>query len=70
MSYQGKIKMVPACPKCGSDNIVVDAAARWTIESQEWEVANIFDKVHGCDDCGAEDIELAWVEVKSQETRS
>ena len=59
----------PVCPKCGSDNVAVDAAARWSTENQEWEVSNMFDKGHGCDDCGAEDIELAWVEKKTQEVR-
>lgn len=70
MSDQDKIQRVPVCPKCGSDNVVTDAAARWSKANQEWEVSNIFDKGHGCDDCGAEDIEFAWVEKNSQETRS
>ena len=70
MSDQGKINRVPVCPKCGSDNVAADAAARWNTENQEWEVSNIFDKGHGCDDCGAEDIEFAWIEANAQELRS
>jgi hypothetical protein len=61
----------PTCPKCGSDNVVADAAARWNPnklegdpdESEGWEISNVFDNGHGCDDCGAEDIEFVWVET-------
>jgi hypothetical protein len=70
MSDQGKIKSVPVCPECGSDNVAADAAARWNTENQDWEVSNIFDKGHGCDDCGAQDIEFEWIEKKAQEMRS
>jgi hypothetical protein len=56
------IQQNPVCPHCGSDNVVADAAARWNPQHQEWEVSNIFDKGHTCDDCGAGDIEFAWVE--------
>ena len=61
----------PTCPKCGSDNVVADAAARWNPnelegdpgESEGWEISNVFDNGHGCDDCGAEDIEFVWIDV-------
>ena len=62
MSSPRRRQMVPVCPKCNSDNVVADAAARWSAESQEWEVASVFDQGHSCDDCGAEDIEFVWVE--------
>jgi hypothetical protein len=65
MNDNVKIKRVPVCPKCGSDNVAADAAARWSTENQKWEVSNIFDKGHGCDYCGAENIEFAWVEGKA-----
>lgn len=66
MSDLRERQVVPVCPKCNSDNVVADAVARWNIESQEWEVANVFDQGHSCDDCGAEDIEFAWVEKEVQ----
>ncbi len=59
----GECPTVPVCPQCGSDNVVADAAARWSTETWDWEVSAIFDKGHGCEDCGAEDIEFAWVIV-------
>ena len=51
---------VPVCHQCGSENVAADAAARWSMEYQEWQVCTVFDKGHGCDDRGAEDIELTW----------
>jgi hypothetical protein len=62
MNNATKVKRIPVCPRCGSDNVAADAAARWNPEQQEWEVSNIFDKGHGCEDCGAEDIEFAWID--------
>lgn len=66
MNNATKVKRIPVCPRCGSDNVAADAAARWNRERQEWEVSNVFDKGHGCDDCGAENIEFAWVDDQSE----
>jgi hypothetical protein len=63
MNNPTAINQHPTCPKCGSDNVAADAAARWSSEHQTWEVSAVFDKGHGCDACGAEDIEFKWVEV-------
>lgn len=41
------------CPRCGSPNVVVDAAARWNYETQQWELSSTFDE-RTCDDCGYE----------------
>ncbi len=49
-----KAKEVPVCSHCGSENISADAAVRWSIPDQDWEVTNVFDKGHSCDDCGGE----------------
>jgi hypothetical protein len=70
MSNQGKIRVIPLCAECSSNNVVADAAARWNIESQDWEVVTIFDKGHCCDDCGAADIQFAWANENLQETPS
>lgn len=61
---------VPICPHCGSDSVVADAAARWDTNNQRWDVSNVFDKGHGCDDCGAEDITLAWITEKEHVERA
>lgn len=61
---------VPICPRCGSDSVVADAAARWNTEDQVWEVSNVFDKGHGCDDCGAEDIAFDWISEKEHIERA
>lgn len=66
MNNASNIEQIPVCPQCGSDNVVADAAARWNLEPQEWQVSNIFDKGHGCDDCGAEDIDFAWVDGQAR----
>lgn len=42
------------CPDCGSDNVGHDATVRWNIDTQEYEVAGIFDNAW-CDDCGYDD---------------
>ena len=66
MNNATRVKTIPVCPRCGSDNVAADAAVRWNRERQEWEVSNVFDKGHGCDDCGAENVEFAWVEDQSE----
>jgi hypothetical protein len=41
------------CKYCGSENVSVDATARWDVETQRWELAGLFDN-SDCDDCGGE----------------
>jgi hypothetical protein len=36
-----KVKMV--CRKCGSDRVLRDAYAAWSVEDQRWELTNVFD---------------------------
>ena len=52
MTAKKKVEMV--CGSCGSMNIVADAHAIWNVDTQEWEVNNVFDKGHYCDDCEGE----------------
>lgn len=63
-------RQVPVCPRCGSGSVVADAAARWDSEGQIWEVSNVYDKGHGCDDCGAEDIAFDWITEKEHIERA
>lgn len=51
------------CRHCGGENILADACARWNVETQEWELSNVFDD-KTCDDCG---IEVSAVERPVQE---
>ncbi len=46
-----RIKKV--CTNCGSDQVSVDATARWNIETQDWEITDIMDGEF-CDDCDCE----------------
>ena len=48
---QAKIKK--CCKYCGSENVSVDATARWNTDTQAWELAALFDN-SDCDDCGGE----------------
>lgn len=48
-----KQKVTKVCRHCGSENVSVDAAARWNVEAQQWEIAGLFDN-SDCDDCGRE----------------
>lgn len=44
-----RITMV--CADCGSDEVACDASARWSVETQQWELSGLFDN-GGCDACG------------------
>jgi hypothetical protein len=41
------------CSHCGSENVLLDAWAAWNIETQSWELANVFDAAF-CEDCDGE----------------
>lgn len=58
---------VPCCPECGSAQICADAATRWSVVDQRWEVTNVFDQGMNCDDCEAEFDNPEWREA-GQET--
>lgn len=36
--------LIFVCGKCGSDEIVSDAWAEWSIETQQWELGQVFDQ--------------------------
>jgi len=56
-----KIKKV--CSNCGSENIVADAYAVWSIELQNWELAGVYDNTT-CIDCEVED-EIEDIEIEN-----
>ena len=32
------------CSKCGSDDVVSDAWAEWSVEEQQWQLGQVFDQ--------------------------
>jgi len=42
------------CSECGSTDVLLDAFATWNENTQAFEVSNIFDKGHSCNQCGCE----------------
>ena len=55
-----KIKL--KCPKCGGSAIFADAYARWNVETQNWELHDVYDD-RTCNDCGG-DTKPIEVEIK------
>ena len=47
-------KLIPVCNRCGCSDIVADAAARWDVESQKWEISDVYEKGHYCEECNGE----------------
>ena len=41
------------CTHCGSEDILCDAYAKWNIESQKWELYNVFQQEY-CEQCEGE----------------
>jgi predicted nucleic-acid-binding Zn-ribbon protein len=39
------------CPRCGSRDVLSDAAAQWNVEQQCWEIRDTYDCTT-CQDCG------------------
>jgi hypothetical protein len=51
----------PICSRCKSDNVRLDAFAKWDIDRQEWVLWKTYDYSH-CMQC-EEETRLVWVEV-------
>lgn len=51
-----------ACPECGSENMVGDAAVLWDAEAQEWGISNVYDQRMTCQDCGSENYGVELVD--------
>ena len=45
-------RITKVCRHCGSENVSVDAVARWSVDAQRWEISGLFD-ISDCDDCGS-----------------
>jgi len=46
-------KVTIICKQCGSDNVMLDAYAMWSVEEQKWTLAATYDVSH-CVDCEGE----------------
>lgn len=44
-------RKVACCPYCGSEDILRDAFARWSVDSQSWELSSDCDTAD-CGECG------------------
>jgi len=44
-------RIIKICPNCGSESVGHDAAARWNVEKQDYEISSIQDNAW-CDECG------------------
>lgn len=47
-----RVRMV--CSHCGGEDVLADAYAVWNYDLQEWELNNVFDKGHHCNECDGE----------------
>lgn len=61
-------KRIPCCPYCGSTDVTADAAVRWDIENQQWDVSNVFDSDHLCGSCDRMFDDPAWRDATPEET--
>lgn len=60
----GESKARPLCPLCGSDDIVVEATARWHFDNQDWVVSDTYDNDFYCCSCDSEFKQANWIEEK------
>jgi hypothetical protein len=52
-------RLTPVCSACQSDDIIASATVQWSNESQEWELANTFDRPTHCNNCKRA-CEIVW----------
>lgn len=46
-------RIIKCCANCGGQNVMLDAWASWSVDRQEWELAQTFDDAF-CEDCEGE----------------
>ena len=54
------------CPYCGSDHVLVDAYAKWHVETQQWIIHSMYDDA-SCNDCGKT---FDYSEIETNEVES
>ena len=45
--------IVKVCERCGSDEVLVDAWAEWSVENQSYQLSELLDHAE-CEACGGE----------------
>ena len=53
------VKEMPVCQNCGSDDVSFDAAARWNVEAQHYELTSTFAS-GSCSSCDEEFDPVDW----------
>ena len=53
-------RSTPVCASCQSDDIIAQATAQWSNESQEWELAATFGQPAYCNNCNGP-CGIAWL---------
>lgn len=48
------MKYKKVCSHCKSENVLFDAYAEWNEEEQKFELVEVYDKGHYCEDCDGE----------------
>jgi hypothetical protein len=54
------IRSTPVCSNCQSDDIVSQAVAQWSNESQEWQLASTFGQPAHCNGCNGR-CDIVWL---------
>ena len=55
-------RATPVCSNCQSDDIIAQATAQWSNESQEWELANTFAQPAHCNRCNSA-CDIVWLSL-------
>ena len=53
-------RSTPVCASCQSDDVIAQATAQWSNESQEWELASTFGQPAHCNHCNSA-CEITWM---------
>jgi len=53
-------RSTPVCSHCRSDDIISQATAQWSNESQEWELASTFGQPAHCNHCNRA-CDITWL---------
>ena len=56
-------RATPVCSNCQSDDIIAQATAQWSNESQEWELASTFGRPTHCNHCNSA-CEITWLPLR------
>ena len=61
--FKNPPKQTVVCNHCGSDEITGDANAYWNIDTQQWEIGDVFEKGGYCGDCESHDARWSFKDI-------